>query len=53
MARTKTVVPAVYVSSANGLTAPKRTMSAAVRVISKKAKERWAKMRAEKAKKAK
>jgi len=48
-----TAVTAGHVSSSNGATA-KRTMSAAVRArISQKAKARWAKIRAEKAKKAK
>jgi hypothetical protein len=42
-----------YVGSPNGMS-PKRTMSAAVRArISRKAKARWAKIRAEKAKRAK
>jgi hypothetical protein len=48
-----TVVSSGHVSSPNG-THVKRTMSAAVRArISKTAKARWAKIRAEKAKKAK
>jgi len=46
-------VTAGHVSSSNGATA-KRTMSAAVRAkIARAAKARWAKIRAEKAKKAK
>jgi hypothetical protein len=52
--RTKTILSAGHASSPNGAVAPKRTMSAAVRAtISKKAKERWAKIWAAKAKKAK
>jgi 50S ribosomal subunit-associated GTPase HflX len=48
-----TAVTAGHTSSTSGATA-KRTMSAAVRArISRKAKARWAKIRAEKAKKAK
>ena len=48
-----TAVSAGHVSSLNEASG-KRTMSAAVRArISKKAKARWAKIRAEKAKKAK
>jgi hypothetical protein len=48
-----TAVSSGHVSSTNGATA-KRTMSAAVRArISRKAKARWAKIRAEKSKKAK
>jgi hypothetical protein len=48
------VVSPGHASSPNGAAAPKRTMSAAVRArISKTAKARWAKIRAEKAKKAK
>jgi hypothetical protein len=47
------VVSPGHTSSPNGASA-KRTMSAAVRArISRKAKARWAKIRAEKAKKAK
>ena len=47
------IVSPEHMSSANG-TSSKRTMSAAVRArISRKAKARWAKIRAEKAKKAK
>jgi hypothetical protein len=50
---TKTVVSAKQ-AGASKETRPKRTMSAAVRAkISQKAKARWAKIRAKKAKKAK
>ena len=48
-----TAVSPGHVSSSNGVSV-KRTMSAAVRArISRKAKARWAKIRAEKAKKTK
>ena len=48
------VGPRRYAGSSNGAAAPKRTMSAAVKAkIAKKAKERWAKIRAEQGKKSK
>jgi hypothetical protein len=44
----------VHISSPNGTSAPRRTMSAAVRAkIARSARARWAKIRAAKAKKAK
>ena len=49
----KTVVLPVHITSPNGASA-KRTMSAAVRAkIARSAKARWARIRADKAKKAK